>query len=77
MVGDLGGLQVGEGWDGSMKVLKLQIELHYDQDKMHGDDADGRDWFRDVLTEDKLHLHSWDAGDFIGEVKVKRIEGLE
>lgn len=60
-----------------MRILKLQIELHYDDELMHGDDADGREWFHDLLMEDKLSLHSWETGDFIGEVKVQTVEGLD
>lgn len=59
-----------------MKVLKLQIELHYDSELAHGDDADGREWFRSILTEERLWLHSEEVGDFIGEVKVQKVEGL-
>lgn len=59
-----------------MTRLRLEIELEYDADLMHGDSAEDRAWFeRHILMEsdDLLILHSNEIGDEIGTVKVTRI----
>ena len=60
-----------------MKKIKLLIELEYNDVLMHGDDAEGKDYFfRDVLGAGpskhsaRLTLHSNFIGDTIGSVKV-------
>lgn len=59
----------------SHKTLRLVIDLTYDPDTMHGDDAEGIDWFfNDILmrrgSEEALILHCNEIGDEIGTVKV-------
>lgn len=62
--------------------LKLEIEVEYDEDIMHGDTEEDFDLFkREVLfnTEpnEGLLLHSNYLGDEVGEVKVIRIISTE
>ena len=63
-----------------MKKVKLEIEMEYDDEVMHGDDEEGIEWFKkSILTGDKglLLLHSNLIGDHLGDVKViKIIEGI-
>ncbi len=61
-----------------MKTLRLEIELEYDDDVMHGDDADAREWFtKSVIGVGDRHgdllLHSNEIGDAIGTVTVLRL----
>ena len=68
-----------------MKTIKLKIELTYEDDSMHGNTADGLEWFRDVVLlqndgvidsdDNRLLLHSQMIGDEIGEVRVVSILG--
>ena len=61
-----------------MKKLKLNIELEYDDEGMHGnegEDADALDWFiNTILKGDGLILHErGELDDEIGTVKVLKI----
>ena len=57
-----------------MTILKLTIELDYDAEIMHQDDPDAIEWFfKHILNDDLLILHSNEIGDAIGEVKVLEI----
>ena len=59
-----------------MKTLKMEIELTYDDDAMHGSEKDSLEWFfEQVMLEPKepLLLHSNELGDTVGEVKVLSI----
>lgn len=57
-----------------MTTIKLLIELEYDASIMHQDDPDAIEWFfKDILREDLLLLHSGEIGDTIGEVKVLEV----
>lgn len=56
-----------------MKV-RLEIELDYDAEIMHGNTADGISWFNSILFDpgEDLILHSNELGDEIGTVKILR-----
>lgn len=59
-----------------MAKLRLEVELDYDADIMHGNDADAISWFRNDILLGKgeaLRLHSDEIGDVVGEVTVVRI----
>lgn len=60
--------------------LKLEIEMDYNHDIMHGDDPDSISWFYNLLLnsdpedpDSLLILHSNDIGDEIGTVRVLKI----
>ena len=62
-----------------MKTIKIEVELTYDDNVMHGDDQDAIDWFvYDVLLnpDEDLILHSNDIGDMLGTVKITQIMDL-
>jgi len=58
-----------------MKSLTLVIELEYDDEIMHHDDQEARDWFYNniLLGRGGLLLHSNEIGDTIGSVTVADI----
>lgn len=61
-----------------MSIVRMLVELDYDDELHHGKDVDAIDWFvKDVLlntTEDgKLILHSNELGDELGTVRVLKI----
>jgi len=57
-----------------MVKIKLLVELKYDDTAMHGDDDQAKEWFfKDILKQDRLILHSNEIGDEIGEVTVLEI----
>jgi len=53
-----------------MRTLRLVIELDYDNELWHGDEEVAREWFRDEILGGPLMLHSNEAGDEVGEVRV-------
>ena len=53
----------------NMKILKLEIELKYDAQIMHGNDKESIDWFNS-RRKNNLRLHSNEIGDELGKVKV-------
>lgn len=56
------------------KKIKLEIELTYDQESMHGDNKEAIKWFfEEILQQDLLILHSNEIGDEIGTVKIIKI----
>ena len=61
-----------------MATIRLEIELEYDADIMHGNDAESRAWFLDTILSSQtghLILHSNEIGDELGPVTVlRRIE---
>lgn len=61
-----------------MKTIRLEIELTYDADILHGFDRESIRWFcENVLSgtgEERLILHSNEIGDEVGDVKVLKIE---
>jgi hypothetical protein len=59
-----------------MAKIRLEIELEYDAENMHGDDPESRAWFfHQVLGEaGELLLHSNYIGDTIGQVTVRAID---
>jgi hypothetical protein len=63
-----------------MAILRLEIEVEYDPEIMHGAEPDELAWFRDsVLMSpsegEELVLHSNCIGDAIGVVRKCRIIG--
>ena len=56
-----------------MKTMRLEIELTYDDDVMHGNDVGAFEWFKDEVLGGELVLHSNEIGDAVGMVKVIRI----
>jgi hypothetical protein len=62
----------------TMKTIRLEVELTYDEDLMHSGEADplAKEWFLNEILLDppsELVLHSQDVGDQIGDVKVLAI----
>ena len=58
-----------------MKTIRLEIELTYDDDLMHGADSESLAWFQQLLRgedEERLILHSNEIGDEIGDVRVTK-----
>jgi len=53
-------------------VRKLEIELTYDRDTMHGDDEESKRWFSEILLNTPLFLHSNEIGDSVGNVKITK-----
>ena len=61
------------------RVIRLIVDLTYDDDIMHGMEQSEIDWFHDqILTGDRgeLSLHSNDIGDTLGNVSVIEIVGV-
>jgi len=62
--------------------LRLEVEVEYDGDVMHGTNPESIEWFRDCVLlqpeeDEQLILHSNCIGDMLGPCKVLRIiEGL-
>lgn len=59
-----------------MKKLKLEIELLYNDEIVHGNNPDAIDWFYSEILkgeDEALILHSNEIGDEIGIVKVIKI----
>lgn len=57
-----------------MKILKMMVELEYDEELM-GTSKEEIDWFHnDILLKDKLILHSNEIGDEVGIIKVIKIK---
>lgn len=61
-----------------MAIVRMLVELDYDNELHHGKDVDAIDWFvKDVLlntTEDgRLILYSNELGDEVGTVRVLKI----
>lgn len=57
------------------ETIKLEIELEYDNELLHGNDPAAVSWFmNDVLKGSGLILHDNDIGDAIGKVRVIRVE---
>lgn len=58
-----------------MKKIRMEIELEYDDDTMHGDCEESRQWFLGTILSDRtgdLLLHSNEIGDEVGTVTVLR-----
>ena len=53
-----------------MKTLRLVVELDYDDVSWHGDEEVALEWFRDEILGGPLILHSNEAGDEVGELRV-------
>jgi hypothetical protein len=56
-----------------MKTIKLLVELTYNNDAMHEDDADGIAWFKDEVLGGEMVAWSNEIGDELGFIKVLEI----
>ena len=56
-----------------MKTIKLLVELTYDNDAMHEDDADSIAWFKDEVLGGEMVAWSNEIGDELGFIKVLEI----
>lgn len=56
-----------------MKTIKMLVELTYDNDTMHEDDADGIAWFNDEVLGGEVVAWSNEIGDELGFIKVLEI----
>jgi hypothetical protein len=56
-----------------MKTVKMLVELTYDNDMMHEDDADGIAWFNDEVLGGEVVAWSNEIGDELGFIKVLEI----
>lgn len=59
-----------------MATIRFEAELEYDDEMMHGGDADAeaKAWFLDLLVRpDELTLHSEEIGDTLGDVRIVRV----
>ena len=54
-------------------IVSMVVELRYDAGDMHGSDAESKRWFQELLLNKPLALFSEEMGDFIGEVKVIKV----
>lgn len=62
-----------------MRVLRLEAEFEYDDEMMHGGDADAeaKRWFFEKIlgSSTDLALYSSEIGDEIGKFRVVRLIG--
>ena len=56
-----------------MKTVKMLVELTYDNDMMHEEDADGIAWFNDEVLGGEVVVWSNEIGDELGFIKVLEI----
>jgi len=56
-----------------LKTIKLLVELTYNNDFMHEDDADSIAWFNDDVLGGELVAWSNEIGDELGFIKVLEI----
>lgn len=56
-----------------MKTIKMLVELTYDNDVMHEEDADGIAWFNDEVLGGEVVAWSNEIGDELGFIKVLEI----
>lgn len=54
-------------------LVRMEVELRYDPDAMHGNCDESKAYFLDVLLGNSLMLHSNEIGEEVGSVKVTRI----
>jgi hypothetical protein len=54
-------------------IVSMVVELRYDAGDMHGADAESKRWFQELLLNKPLALFSKEMGDFMGEVKVIKV----
>ena len=57
-----------------MKTIKMEVELIYDDEIMHGDDKYATSWFEHYLKSEKNTLFNAEIGDEIGEIKITKFE---
>lgn len=61
-----------------MAKLRLEVDLEYDAEMMHGDDEDSVQWFMSkVILGNNLILYDNDMGDSVGTVSVLKVEKME
>ena len=61
-----------------MKKIKMEVELEYDEELIHGNDPESIDWFyHEVLLHPskngELILHSNEIGDEVGVIRVLKV----
>ena len=56
-----------------MKTIKMLVELTYNNDIMHEEDADGIAWFKDEVLGGEVVAWSNEIGDELGFIKVLEI----
>jgi len=57
-----------------MKKMRLEVELEYDDDMMHGNNSENFKWFiQEVIRGPHLILHDNEVGDTIGTIKVQTV----
>jgi len=59
-----------------MKTVKLEIELTYDDELMHGDDPEAIEWFNRIVFgpgADLTLYENSEIGDDVGTVKALRM----
>ena len=56
-----------------MKTIKMLVELTYDNNIMHEDDADSIAWFNDEVLNGEVVAWSNEIGDELGFIKVLEI----
>lgn len=56
-----------------MKTIKMLVELTYDNDVMHEEDADSIAWFKDEVLGGEVVAWSNEIGDELGFIKVLEI----
>jgi len=60
---------------GKEGIVRMEIEMRYDAELMHGDDEESIAWFLDEILSGEygqLLMYSNEIGDTIGSVKVIR-----
>lgn len=59
----------------SMKTVKMEIELTYDDELMHGNDKAAIAWFEHYLKTGKNTLFNAEIGDTVGDIKITKWVG--
>ena len=60
----------------TLKTIRITADFTYDDNMFDENDPEAKAWFKDILFTDELSLHSDDIGDFIGEIKIIKVENL-
>ncbi|MDB4261421.1 hypothetical protein N9878_01000 [bacterium] len=59
-----------------MRTIKLEVELIYDDELMHGNDKAAIAWFEHYLKSEKNTLFNAEVGDDVGEIKITKFNGV-
>ena len=62
-----------------MKKIRLEVELEYDEELIHGNDPESIAWFhKEILLhpskDGELILHSNEIGDEVGVIRVLKVK---